>query len=179
MAIDAKNATWLKPFEEIRHAVAADGQWSRVLGAPGADLPTCGIHLAVFVEPFLGYLLDGTKTIESRFSITRQAPYEKVCKGDILLVKRSSGPIVGICRVGQVWFYNLDPESWSYIREHFARAICAQDPEFWKARESASYATLLQVKNVLSVEPVNWPKRSRQGWVVVSPGTAPDGGDES
>lgn len=174
MAIDAKNAAWLKQFEDIRRAVAADEPWGRLLGAPGSALPSCGIHLAVFVEPFLGYLLDGTKTIESRFSVTRQAPYEKVCKGDILLVKRSSGPVVGLCRVGQVWFYNLDPDSWAYIRKHFARAICAQDPAFWTAREGASYATLLQVKNVLAIDPVSWPKRSRQGWVVVSPRTEPD-----
>jgi hypothetical protein len=177
MATEATNPIWLNPFDTIRRVVAEDELWGSLLGEPGSELPTCGIHLAIFVEPFLAYMLDGTKTIESRFSVTRQAPYRRVRTGDVILLKRVGGPVVGLCRVGQAWFYNLDMESWAYIREHFARAICAQDPDFWKARESASYATLFQVKNVLPFEPVNWPKRSRQGWVVVSPGTQVDGGD--
>jgi hypothetical protein len=146
---------------------------------PGSDLPACAVHLAVFVEPFLGFVLDGSKTIESRFGVTRVAPYQQVRKGDVVLLKRTGGPVIGVCRAGQVWFYPLEPESWKFIRETIARAMCAQDPEFWKSRESASYATLLQVRDVLRVEPVSWPKRSRQGWVVVSPGTQSEGGDQS
>jgi hypothetical protein len=176
MATNATNAIWLKPFDEIRRAVAENELWSGVLSAPGSDLPACGIHLAVFVEPFLSYVLDGSKTIESRFGITRQAPYRRVRTGDVILLKRVGGPVVGLCRVGQAWFYQLDPASWKFIRERFAIAMCAQDPGFWKSRESASYATLLQVRDVLPIDALSWPKRSRQGWVVVSSGAESDGG---
>ncbi len=37
-----------------------------------------GVHLAVFVEPYLSAVLDGRKTMESRFGLTRQPPYDCV-----------------------------------------------------------------------------------------------------
>jgi hypothetical protein len=167
MATDAKNTTWLKPFEDVRQAVAGNDYWSRVLGAPGSALPTCGIHLAVFVEPFLGYVLDGSKTVESRFSVNRTPPYGKVCKGDAILLKQSGGPVVGIASVQTVWSYHLDVDSLRFIRERFARALCVQDPGFWKQKASAAYATLMAIHQVLAVEDIPWEKRDRRGWVVV------------
>src|SRR3954453_16131391 len=122
MAIDATSATWLKPFNEIRRAVADDGVWGDILGAPGSGLPSCGIHLAVFLEPFLGYVLNGSKTVESRFSVNRCAPFGKVHQGDVVLLKRSGRPVVGIARVQTVWSYHLDQSSWVFIRKHFAEA---------------------------------------------------------
>src|ERR1700731_133584 len=61
------------------------------------------LHLAVFVEPFLSFLLEGRKTIESRFSIHRRPPFECVRKGDIVLVKASGGPIVAVAEISDVW----------------------------------------------------------------------------
>ena len=84
--------------------------------------------------------------------------------------------MVGLSRVTQAWFYQLDARSWALIREQFARALRAQDPGFWEARWSASYATLMQVRDVIRIDPVAWPKRSRQGWVVLLPGSDADGG---
>lgn len=167
MATDAKKPTWLKPFEDVRRAVAGNDYWSRMLGAPGSALPTCGIHLAVFVEPFLGFVLDGSKTVESRFSVNRTPPYGKVCKGDTILLKQSGGPVVGIASVQTVWPYHLDEESLRFIREQFARALCVQDPEFWTQKASAAFATLMAIHQVLAVEDIPWEKKDRRGWVVV------------
>jgi hypothetical protein len=167
MATDTKNATWLKPFEDVRRAVSGDDYWSHVLGAPESALPTCGLHLAVFVEPFLGYVLDGSKTVESRFSINRTPPYGKVCQGDTILLKRSGGPVVGLARVQTVWSYDLNEESLRFIRERFARALCAQDPGFWKQKASAAFATLMAIHQVLAFGDIPWAKRDRRGWVVV------------
>src|SRR5271169_6453922 len=108
MDTDLTNPPWLTPFNAIRSAVVDNALWCSVLGAPGTDLPPCAIHLAVFIEPFLGYVLDGTKTVESRFSINRCAPFGKVSQGDVLLLKRAGGPVVGITRVLAVWSYHLD-----------------------------------------------------------------------
>ncbi|NEO46376.1 MAG: ASCH domain-containing protein [Moorea sp. SIO4A3] len=124
------------------------------------------LHLAIFVEPYLQFILDGEKTVDSRFSTRRFAPYNRVEKGDVVLLKKSSGPIVGICQVSYVWFYELDPESWRTIKG-FADAICAQDPDFWKQREAASFATLMRIQNVKPIEPIKFVKRDRRGWVVL------------
>src|SRR5271166_6249805 len=61
-----------------------------------------GVHLAVFVEPYLSFLLHGQKTVESRFSINKHAAYEQVGNGDILVLKKSSGPVCGTGRITNV-----------------------------------------------------------------------------
>jgi hypothetical protein len=173
MPTDATNATWLKPFNEIRRAAAEDSAWRDALGAPDSGLPSCGIHLAVFVEPFLGYVLDGSKTVESRFSVNRCAPFGKVSQGDVVLLKKAGGPVVGIALVRTVWSYKLDESSWGLIRERFAKVLRAQDPEFWERRRGASYATLMLIDHVLALEPVEWEKKDRRGWVVLWSGRQP------
>lgn len=173
MATNAKNAIWLKPFEAIRRAVVDDAFWTGKIGAPGEELPPCGIHLGVFVEPFLGFVLNGTKTVESRFSVNRCAPYGKVCKGDVILLKASGGPVVGIANVRTVRSYLLDESTWRDIRSQFAKALCAQDPNFWTQRSKASFATLMAIKDVIALNPVEWEKHDRRGWVVLQPAEPP------
>ena len=124
------------------------------------------IHLGIFVEPFLSFLLDGKKTVESRFSANRQAPFQMAQEDDILLVKASGGPIVGICRIAQAWFYHLDEESWADIKD-YSEMLCVQDPLFWEQKAHASYASLLSIDNVISVSPVPFPKRDRRGWMLL------------
>ena len=97
----------------------------------------------------------------------RDVPFGKVSQGDVVLLKRAGGPVVGIARVRTVWSYQLDESSWEVIREQFAKALRAQDPEFWERRRGASYATLMLIDHVLALEPVEWEKRDRRGWVVV------------
>lgn len=126
-----------------------------------------GIHLAIFVEPYLTYVLEGKKTVESRFSVNRSPPYKKVNSGDILLLKLSGGPIVGICQVTNVWSYELEPKSWKLIKKEFTNALCAQDPDFWKDRKYACYATLMKIKKPITFEPFEVEKRDRRGWVVL------------
>ena len=125
------------------------------------------IHLAIFVEPYLTYFLDGRKTVESRFSVHRCAPYRCIEKGDVVLLKRSGGPVVGICQVSHAWFYRLDPKTWSNIKAEFTEALCAQDPQFWIERQRASFATLMQVEHLRSIDPIKWPKEDQRGWVVL------------
>ena len=125
------------------------------------------LHLAILVEPYLQFILDGQKTVESRFSTRRYPPYKSVYRGDAILLKRSGGPIVGLCQVADAWFYQLDMASWETIKEEFAQAICAQDPLFWKDREHASFATLIRIKHVRSLEPIYFTKRDRRGWVIL------------
>ncbi len=133
------------------------------------DIFPHSIHLAIFVEPYLQFILEGQKTVESRFSSRRFAPYLQVKVNDILLLKRSSGPVVGLCEVTSVWFYQLDPRSWETIRSEFAQALCVQDPSFWENRKHASYATLMRISNVCPITPAKFIKKDRRGWVLLTP----------
>ena len=73
-------------------------------------------HLAVFIEPFLTFVLDGKKKVESRFSINEAAPYRKVHRGDVILIKWSGGPVVGIAEAAEVSSYQIDQDSLRDIR---------------------------------------------------------------
>ena len=155
-------------LDDVRNAVCLDEYWqsyfdSLAFGEP-AEVAT---HLAVFVEPYLQYVLDGQKTVESRFSINRLPPYRRVSVGDVLLLKKAGGPVVGISQVSQVWFYQLTPDSFCELRSEFAAALCAQNPEFWVERSNASFATIMRLENVRAIKPIHVEKRDRRGWVVV------------
>jgi hypothetical protein len=162
-------AGWAQLKERLRSELADDPFWGRYIHEieEGASR---SVHLAVFSEPFLQLIIEGRKTVESRFSAVRCAPYRRVSSGDVVLLKRSSGPINGICTVGDVWSYELDPESWAEVKR-FADALCATDPTFWADREGASYATLMRVRDVKELPPLHFKKRDRRGWIVLRDGS--------
>lgn len=124
------------------------------------------IHLGIFIEPFLTSLLEGKKTVESRFSANRQAPFQVAQEGDILLIKQSGGPITGICRITNAWYYTLDEDSWAEIKS-YASLLCVQDPLFWQQKAAASYASLLTIDQVSAISPLAFPKKDRRGWMLL------------
>jgi hypothetical protein len=124
-------------------------------------------HLAVFVEPFLTFVLNGTKRVESRFSINDAAPYRRVHKGDVILIKASGGPIVGIAEAAEASSYQLDNEGLAGIRTAFGQALCIEGEEFWDAKKGACYATLIQLSMVSLTERIDCEKRDKRGWVTL------------
>jgi len=70
------------------HLVAclgADSAWVPALRSLAAGMTS--LHLALLTEPFLSLLMSGAKTIESRFSRVRCAPYRCLARGDVIAVK--------------------------------------------------------------------------------------------
>ena len=149
-------------------AVVGDCHWEdRLRLIVSDDTHPAGLHLAVLIEPYLTYILDGTKTVESRFGVQRRAPYGQVAPEDVILLKESGGPVIGLCLVSEVWSYRLNASSWQEVTTRFTEALCVQDPGFWAARRHASYATLMRISSVRSIDPVTIPKSDRRGWVVL------------
>lgn len=155
-------------LERLRRHVPANSAWGRRLsGQLGQTEITVGVHLAIFVEPFLTAVLDGRKTIESRFGIHRRPPYRCVDRNDIILIKRSGGPIVGVAQAGAATFHQLSPTVLSDIRERFAGQLFALDEDFWESRADKQYATLIELNDPSEITPFPFPKRDRQGWVII------------
>lgn len=126
------------------------------------------VHLAILAEPFLSLLLEGTKTIESRFTKNRVAPYGAVSRGDLLLLKGVGGPVVGFGRVGQTWSIELQRKSdLKRIRRDYSTQICATGEEFWRSRAEARFVTLMEVTAVTRCDPIECQKRDRRGWVIL------------
>ena len=126
------------------------------------------VHLAVMVEPFLGYILDGKKSIESRFSKHAIAPFYQIESGDLVLLKLTGGPVMGCFDTDTVEFVALNHEERDRLQRHYSVAICA-DSDFWRARQDKRYATLVGVRNVHKLEPAPVTKSDRRGWVVLQP----------
>jgi len=145
--------SWRQRFREARHGRAS-------------------IHLAILNEPYLQYILDGDKTIESRFSKHRIRPYQKVAEGDILILKRSSGPVVAVCSVTEVQFFELNSAVREMLQQRYTTPLCATDPAFWKERENKNYATLMGVGDVLRLPDLSCGKKDRSGWVTLLEGNA-------
>jgi hypothetical protein len=151
-------------FDELLEQVAGHQFWLTYLSDAARPTSRIGIHLAIFAEPFLSMVLSGEKTIESRFSRNRCAPYGEIYGGDVILLKEVAGPIRGLALARRIWSYDLGTEPIAQIRHRFGAGIRADD-EFWSARADAHYATLIELGAPASISPVNCDKRDRRGWV--------------
>lgn len=108
------------------------------------------------------------KKIESRFSRNKCAPFEEVRKGDIILIKEVSGPICGVVLASRIWYFDLDIEPIDAIRRTYGHSILADD-SFWLAKEDLSFATLIELERPSAIEPLDFEKRDRRGWVSLRP----------
>ena len=153
-------------YGDILRQVASHHFWVSYLADATAPSSSIGIHLAVFSEPFLSLVLSGEKTIESRFSRNRCAPYGEIGDGDIILLKELAGPIRGVSLARRVWSYDLSSEPIGRVRDRFGDDICA-DGAFWASRADALYATLIELDVTAPLDAVRCDKKDRRGWVAL------------
>lgn len=155
-----------KILERLLTCVPSRSGWHRrLLRQIEAKEVTVGVHLAIFVEPYLTAVLEGRKTIESRFAVTRRPPYNCIEPDDYILLKKSGGPVMGLALARSTQFYQLSPVVLADIRQRFARQLFAQDDLFWIDRADKQYATLIGLEDPIAIVPITIPKRDRQGWV--------------
>lgn len=122
------------------------------------------IHLGVFTEPYLTYMLEGKKTIESRFSKNKILPYNQINKNDIVIVKKSSGNVVAYFTIKEVIFYNLSITPISEIKAKYNEQLCV-DENFWISKKSSNYATLIIIDNLVKLKPFHINKKGMQTWI--------------
>ena len=155
-------------WDDLLQHVQGHSFWLTYLADAGRPESPIGIHVAIFSEPFLSFVLSGKKTIESRFSRNRCSPYGEIGDGDIILLKQVAGPICGVTLAKRAWHYDLAIEPLSRIRDRFGAEIRA-DNEFWASHADALYATLIALSATTSIAPVRCNKRDRRGWVTIRP----------
>lgn len=129
-------------------------------------------HIAILTPGWIPFLLDGTKTIESRFTKTRCAPFNQVREGDLIYLKESGGLILGSVVADRVdTFENLTKEETYALFKRYKERIFTDNlhfntiPVHWN---KARYATLIHVrKPVTFTHPVTFKKRDPRAWVVL------------
>jgi ASC-1-like (ASCH) protein len=129
-------------------------------------------HIAILDKKrkLLPKILSGEKTIESRRTLTKRAPYGKIATGDIVYFKDSGEPVSARARVKDVKFF-CDPgiPTLKRIVRDYGRRICLK-PDFDVKKVRAKYITLVFLQDV---EPVKSFRIDKSGfgnanaWLVV------------
>jgi hypothetical protein len=147
-----------------------DEEWKPYVAKLEKSAPPLGIHLAIFTEPILTALLVGIKTVESRFSLNRIQPFGKVQTGDIVVVKKSGGPVVAVFVSGEIRSYsNLTPEKVDEIRSKYGLLLgLSENDAFWVEKRDARYATLIDIEVVKRLDPCRIEKKDRTSWVIIN-----------
>lgn len=100
-------------------------------------------HVAIVQPWVIDALLAGAKTIESRFSRDRRAPFDRIAKGDLVFFRETGGTYAAQAEVRSVRsFGGLTPDKVAQI-EGRHRARIGGDDAFWKAARAARFATLV------------------------------------
>lgn len=123
------------------------------------------IHLGVFSEPYLTYMLEGKKTIESRFSKNKIAPYNQITKDDVVIIKKSGGDVLVYFTIKDVLFFDLKTVSIKEIKSKYNKQLCV-DESFWVSKKSSNYATLIFIDKLFKLKPFHINKRGMQTWII-------------
>ena len=126
-------------------------------------------HLSVFTGTLAEDILNGKKTIESRFSKSKILPFGVVSTGDLVYIKPSGKDIIGQFRVQKVITYDgLTEQDILDLQKQFDKEIAA-DESFWKSKKKSKYATLIfiGVTTRFITSPITYTKKDMRGWVVL------------
>jgi len=131
-----------------------------------AQMRTKG-HIAIFREPYLDRIMTGTKTIESRLTRNKIAPFARISAGDVVFLKKAAGPVKGIGIVSLVEsFSRLNCHELIKILNKRQEGLALED-DFRQAKRAANYATFVYFDCVTVIKPFQLLKTSREAWVVL------------
>ena len=124
-------------------------------------------HIAILKKPYLNLVLAGSKTIECRLSRLACPPFGRIKRGERILLKESGGPVRAQARAGTVRFFeNLSPPDVEKILRDYNHLILGE-PDYWTAKTSSRYATLIPLENVQPLRPYRLVKRwNMRAWIV-------------
>ena len=129
-------------------------------------------HLAIFKGHGGELILTGQKTIESRFSRAKIAPFGQISSGDLVYIKPSGKDIIGQFKVKKVIFIdNFDLNDLAELRKKYGEQI-AMDEDYWKGKEASKVATIIFIgeSSRFLTAPLKIPKKDWRGWVVLPAG---------
>jgi len=130
------------------------------------------VHVAIVGEKYIRAILEGTKTIESRFSRSRHVPFGRVKEGERVYFKATGGPYGCTAVVEHVeYLEDLDPKEMRSVRRTFGARIGAE-PRYWASKTRSRYGTLIWLRNIEATEmgPVYAGMRGitvRSGWLTL------------
>lgn len=105
----------------------------------------------------IGSIVSNDKTIESRWYLSRKAPWQKVKKGETIFFKYSGGPVLAKAEVAKVLeFENLNPQNVRRILKEFGSKgkLDIQNLTFsYNLYKNKKYCVLIFLKNPEKIKP--------------------------
>ena len=123
-------------------------------------------HIVILKEKYYNMIISGEKTIESRWSMNKCAPYKKVAVGDELLIKQMGKPVTLTAKVSNVMFFELTPKLVDELRVKYGKQIGTDKKEDWESALNKKYATLVWLKDVKEVDEIIVKRSNGAGWIV-------------
>ncbi len=139
---------------------------TKMRAADKVELLANNLHIAVMRNPYLQFVLDGSKTMESRLSKIRSAPYNQVTKGDFILFKKSAGAILGLTSVEECWYFEKPNLDINWCRNEFNMWVRGED-KYWESKRDAKYASFFQFSKVARIPPIEILKSDGRPWVTL------------
>ena len=124
-------------------------------------------HIAVVRQPFYNMILNCEKTIESRWSLNKCAPYKRVAKNDIIYFKLPGKLISAVAEVEDAKFYELNSSLAEKIKTLYGKEIGIHKFENWETYKNKKYLTLIWLKNIRVIKPFKIEKKNKAGWVII------------
>ena len=131
-------------------------------------------HLAILKRSWnlTQKILDGKKTIESRWYTTKKAPYDRIKTGDIVYFKETGGPVcirAEVCGVKQ--FSDLNEEKVMRIYKDYPGIFPSDLEESVKMNSKKRYCVLIFLKNPKSIKPFEIDKSGygiMSAWICIN-----------
>ncbi|MBE6124062.1 MAG: hypothetical protein E7184_00770 [Erysipelotrichaceae bacterium] len=113
-------------------------------------------------------VLNGTKTIESRWSMNKIVPFEKIKNDEIIYLKETGKDVSTIAKVDRVEFYCLTESKVKELVDVYGEKIGIDDKEaFYQKNKNKKYGTLIWLKDVKNIESFKVKKSYGSGWLII------------
>lgn len=116
-------------------------------------------------------ILEGKKTIESRWYKTKRSPWNMISEGETVYFKDTGGPVRAKATVKTVLqFSNLDQNDIQRISEEYASQIMMKSDQLIQQHQTKKYCILVFLQDAQSVKPFHIDKTgfgNMTAWITV------------
>jgi len=131
-------------------------------------------HLAIMRKPAIEAILNGTKTIESRFSKRKIPPFGVISVGDLVYIKPPGEEIIGQFKAKKIIFYEglVEKDLEDIFKEygrHMEVGDKVEDVRYRQEKKQSFYGTLIFISRSerFITPPVKIKKKDLRGWMVL------------
>lgn len=131
------------------------------------------IHVAILKKPYIGLILSGRKTVESRLTKTAQPPLRSIKTGERIFIKASGGPFMATAVAGKIDEYeNLQPADIYRLGRQYRKSVCGRD-EYIELKKHSRFAVYIHLYQVETIEVGPAYRKSMRAWHVLDESLSP------